>query len=652
MKYDYSTIEGFKFWCQKVLPLIYDESLSYYEVLCKMQSKLNEVINNQNNLNKSFSKLLEWVNTQLDKYSKEYLQQLLNDGTLSTIIENYIDKLNSEFTDLVNTSLTNSETAIKNSQNALATANNTNNRLSQLINNGQQTEGNTELQDIRQGANGASYPTAGDAVRGQYKSNLNAINNLGLAGKCFLRINGDFKYKIDDDKNMTVSISGIQQIGYIFSGKFLQVNFTPTTIPNFSMLLINLSTYQLEVYSCKTPFPLENPSFQYIPVIFNDNGYPKLFENYFNQDIISLRTSSFLNVNVRENYTALINCEGVNQLLYLIDVWKTVEFTSYEMPNFSLLVLDLSDDKIKVISQTNGNNQYNMPINYITLLINDNGYIHGLLDKFVIYNKIKLNENTTKFICRQNTVNDYPENSIVGLKNVYGCGYIYNRCSLRFTMDNIPVLEHDNDISLVARNINGSKIPSNSVYVDKSTLDQLNNYDFGISKGKKYKGTKIAKLDDFLKIAKKLQIYIIIEIKVNLTSEQCNILNEIVSLNGMSNSIIYTIPETFDNTFTILHSLNKNIDIGLITNDFNIENVNKVINYKSEKNNVYLVGKPVIPLNKEFKIYADKNDVKLICGTVFSIDEMINYVNQGIDYVEVGYLLNPCKILFDKGINE
>lgn len=35
----------FRFWCQKVLPLVYDESLSYYEVLEKTVYKLNEIIN-------------------------------------------------------------------------------------------------------------------------------------------------------------------------------------------------------------------------------------------------------------------------------------------------------------------------------------------------------------------------------------------------------------------------------------------------------------------------------------------------------------------------------------------------------------------------------------------------------------------------------
>lgn len=32
-----------KFWCQKVLPLAYDDSLSYYEVLCKTVNKINEL---------------------------------------------------------------------------------------------------------------------------------------------------------------------------------------------------------------------------------------------------------------------------------------------------------------------------------------------------------------------------------------------------------------------------------------------------------------------------------------------------------------------------------------------------------------------------------------------------------------------------------
>lgn len=37
-------LRKFHFWCHKVLPLVYDNSLSYYEVLCKLREFINEFI--------------------------------------------------------------------------------------------------------------------------------------------------------------------------------------------------------------------------------------------------------------------------------------------------------------------------------------------------------------------------------------------------------------------------------------------------------------------------------------------------------------------------------------------------------------------------------------------------------------------------------
>ena len=37
-------LKHFRFWCQKVLPLVYDDSLSYYEVLCKIVTYINNLI--------------------------------------------------------------------------------------------------------------------------------------------------------------------------------------------------------------------------------------------------------------------------------------------------------------------------------------------------------------------------------------------------------------------------------------------------------------------------------------------------------------------------------------------------------------------------------------------------------------------------------
>lgn len=55
-------VETFRFVCQKVLPLVYDDSLSYYEVLCKVSSKLNEVIGGLNENNDNVRELEAYVN--------------------------------------------------------------------------------------------------------------------------------------------------------------------------------------------------------------------------------------------------------------------------------------------------------------------------------------------------------------------------------------------------------------------------------------------------------------------------------------------------------------------------------------------------------------------------------------------------------------
>ncbi len=81
------TITPFHFYCQHVLPLVYDESLSYYEVLCKIQSKLNEVIKSQNDLQDAFESMLEWVNNQLKIYTEEILNEMLDKGQLLVELE-------------------------------------------------------------------------------------------------------------------------------------------------------------------------------------------------------------------------------------------------------------------------------------------------------------------------------------------------------------------------------------------------------------------------------------------------------------------------------------------------------------------------------------------------------------------------------------
>ena len=45
-----ATVQRLQYWCQLVLPAVFDDSLSYYELVAKVVRKLNEVIASNNEL--------------------------------------------------------------------------------------------------------------------------------------------------------------------------------------------------------------------------------------------------------------------------------------------------------------------------------------------------------------------------------------------------------------------------------------------------------------------------------------------------------------------------------------------------------------------------------------------------------------------------
>ena len=72
------SLSQFKFWCQKVLPLVYDDSLSYYEVLGKMVVYLNQVIDNVNTDSENVETLKEAFDA-LEEYVAEAIQYDVHD---------------------------------------------------------------------------------------------------------------------------------------------------------------------------------------------------------------------------------------------------------------------------------------------------------------------------------------------------------------------------------------------------------------------------------------------------------------------------------------------------------------------------------------------------------------------------------------------
>lgn len=85
-------------YCQKVLPLVYDDALSYYEVLCKLTAKINELI-------ELFNSYEEIIN-QLANLSEDItvmLEDISNIKATLITIRNELNNLESQYQNLVDT---------------------------------------------------------------------------------------------------------------------------------------------------------------------------------------------------------------------------------------------------------------------------------------------------------------------------------------------------------------------------------------------------------------------------------------------------------------------------------------------------------------------------------------------------------------------
>lgn len=74
------TMRHFRFWCQSVLPLVYDDSLSYYEVLCKVVEYINKLIDTDREMFADLDELraeLKVVQEWIDNFDTSFMEEII-----------------------------------------------------------------------------------------------------------------------------------------------------------------------------------------------------------------------------------------------------------------------------------------------------------------------------------------------------------------------------------------------------------------------------------------------------------------------------------------------------------------------------------------------------------------------------------------------
>ena len=198
----YDGIPYLRFWCQKVLPAVYDQSLSYYEVLCKLAAFLNKMLeelekmqDNIDALHKAYKDLQDWVNAEIARF-EAHMEQHFDDLTqeLWNRFEEYKNNTNTTLQQWFNNYATNTTNNLNKKFNDFVT--NANTRIDQMFNtytSSTNNEFNTWKTDFTN-----QYNQWKNEVNGQISninSNISSLTNRVTALENMVKKYPNFNYK-------------------------------------------------------------------------------------------------------------------------------------------------------------------------------------------------------------------------------------------------------------------------------------------------------------------------------------------------------------------------------------------------------------------------------------------------------------------------
>lgn len=533
---------------------VYDEeALTALELAGRTAGKVNECVEHFNTLEEETNAHLAQQDAQIPVKVEHAVQDHIDDGSFDEAIDRYAGELQD--------------------------------RLENLIEN--TPEGSTtmdvEVVDIRYGANGVTYDSAGEAVREQV---INPLNPSTWSDK-----EVTFTYTDTDDvRTFTVNFPTF----YILTGEksVTVASRTLTTEQSKSQSLFRF---------------IYNQSTKEIDMIYHSNTIPT---GYVYVGTLHTKYGAFLNGNTHHHKehalaiaplilgksNAFIEFDSTNK--YVKIPKDTLMMMNHQKPVFKQITPSDSDVLVSyselsytalilyydLTTETFGVVKYNdaLSINQVVIAtFRTTGSVSILapykwdskpynIDINPFTQEIEVdnvNENV-KSINHRGDSSEATENTLEAFRISAEKGMKYVECDVRFTSDGVPVLLHDATVD---------RVSDGTGNISEMTLEQAQQLDFG--------GEKIATFNEFIALCKGLGLHPYVELKAG-TETQIKELVGIVRMYGMRDNVTYI---SFNSSFL---EYVKNTDIrarlGLVVNSIEESTITAVKALKTGKNEVFI----------------------------------------------------------------
>lgn len=181
----------FNLVCQFVLPLVYDDSLSYYEAMCKLKTKINEVITNNNNIQSDLQNLYDYVNHYFDDLDvmqeiNDTFDKLVSDGTFKNMInQDIFGELNKKVDANTNNISTLQKTVSQHTTDISSLENTVGEHTTDISNlENTVSRHTTNISDVEESVSSL------ESSLGKTESGLNSLRNIvnksGFSGSCII----------------------------------------------------------------------------------------------------------------------------------------------------------------------------------------------------------------------------------------------------------------------------------------------------------------------------------------------------------------------------------------------------------------------------------------------------------------------------------